>query len=475
MKFNNYINGKWKTSSNEYFDILNPYNGEVINSCVIASKEDIKESIDSAYKAFQSWSALSNYSRSDLLEKLYTKINENEEALAKIITLEQGKPLKEALGEVKYGAGFIKWYAEEAKRIYGDILPHQDSNKRISVIKNPVGVVAAITPWNFPFAMITRKLAPALASGCSIIIKPSKETPLTAIKLMELIEEVGFPNGTVNLVTGNSKDIASEFLENRKVSKITFTGSTEVGKYLYEKSAYNIKRLSLELGGHAPFIVFEDADLENAVNSAIASKLRNCGQVCIASNKFLIHKNIKDKFINLLKSKLQNLKLGSGLENVDLGPIINESAYKKIIEQIEDSKSKGGVIEYGGDFKTKNSNSGYFISPTIISNVDESMICFNEESFGPLIPIIEFNDIEEALYISNNSNYGLAAYIFSENYSLITKVSEKLQYGMVGVNDGAISCVQAPFGGFKESGIGREGGYYGIEEFLETKYISIKL
>lgn len=393
------------------------------------------------------------------------------------MTLEQGKPLQEALGEVLYAAAFVEWYAEEAKRVYGENIPASKENKRIHVLKQPVGVVASITPWNFPAAMITRKLAPALAAGCTVVAKPASSTPLTAVRIFELIEKAGFPKGVVNLVTGDAKVVGKALMDDFRVRKLTFTGSTEVGKILMAQAADTMKRVSLELGGHAPFIAFEDANLDRAVSGALASKLRNCGQVCVASNRFYIQESIVDEFIDKMKEGLKGYKLGDGLEEgVNLGPLVDEDVYSKVQKHIEDAVSKGARIEYGGlGNKSDRSKGGYFQPPTLLSNVTEDMLIMQEETFGPVIPILTFKTEEEAIERANNSKYGLAAYFYTESLSRSIRVSEALEYGIIGVNDGVPSTPEAPFGGFKESGIGREGGHFGIEGFLETKYISIEL
>jgi len=479
MEYKNFINGKWVDDHHQnHFPVYNPSTGEILGNVPKISKEQVSEAIDSASAAFPAWSKLTAEKRGKYLKRLYQLILNHKNELGELITLEQGKPLKEAIGEVVYGAGFVEWYSEEAKRIRGDMLPSSHTDKRIMVIKQPVGVVAAITPWNFPFAMITRKIAPALAAGCTVIIKPASQTPLCAIKLIELLDEAGFPKGVVNLVTGDSKEIGETFLEDFRVRKITFTGSTAVGKHLYKSSAATMKRLSLELGGHAPFILFDDGNMNNAVAGAIASKFRNCGQVCIASNRFYIHSSIKNEFIEKLVTGIQLLKQGDGLEkDIDLGPLIDGKAYEKISSQIKDAVSKGAVIECGGKGKSPDhpGNGGYFYEPTVLSNVTPDMKIYQEETFGPVLPIIEFKNDNEVIEMANATTYGLAAYLYTESLSRGIQVSEALEYGIVGLNDGAPSSVQAPFGGFKESGLDREGGHYGIEPFLETKYISIGL
>ncbi len=387
------------------------------------------------------------------------------------MTMEQGKPLKEAAGEISYANGFISWYAEEGKRVYGETIPATQRNKRLFVQKQPVGVVAAITPWNFPAAMITRKVAPALATGCTAVIKPAEQTPLTALKLVQLAEEAGIPIGVLNVVTGDAKEIGETWLSDTRVRKLTFTGSTEVGKLLMRGSAETVKKVSLELGGHAPVLVLEDCDIDKAVDGVIAAKFRNAGQTCVCSNRIYVHESIEEPFTKKLVEKVKQLKVGNGLdEGVDIGPLIDAAAVEKVKKHLEDALKAGATLEYGG-----NQEEGLFFGPTIISNVKDNMLCMTEETFGPLAPISTFSSTDEAIERANDSIYGLAAYVFTENITKGITVSEALEYGIVGLNDGMPSTPQAPFGGFKQSGIGREGGHHGIEEYLEVKYISLGL
>ncbi|MDF2547555.1 MAG: NAD-dependent succinate-semialdehyde dehydrogenase [Anaerosolibacter sp.] len=472
-----YINGTWmEIEGLNKIDVINPGTGDIVGTVPNGGETEAKQAIDAAVEAFEPWAVLPANERGNYLKRLYDLMIEEKEDLARIMTLEQGKPLQEALGEVLYAASFVEWYGEEAKRIYGETIPAWKENKRIMVLKQPVGVVAAITPWNFPAAMVTRKLAPALAAGCTVVLKPATQTPLTAMKLFELFEKAGFPKGTVNIVTGSASAIGKAFMEDGRVRKITFTGSTEVGKVLMKQSADTVKRVSMELGGHAPFIVFDDADLDKAVEGAAASKFRNCGQVCVASNRFYVQESIAATFVEKLRDKLKHYKVGYGLEEgVNIGPLIDKKGYEKVREHIEDAVAKGAKIEAGGkgyhDIEAE--DAGYFFEPTVLSHVTEDMLIMKEETFGPVMPIVTFKDEAEAIRAANNTNYGLAAYLFTESLSRGIRVSEKLEYGIVGLNDGLPSTAQAPFGGFKESGLGREGGHHGLEAFLETKYISM--
>ena len=466
-----YINGEWSDFGLERLDVRNPATNEVVATVPIGGANEAKKAVDAAYDAFKSWSALSVYERSDLIWKWYHLIDANKEEIAKIMTEEQGKPLKEAIGEMTYANGFISWFAEEGKRVYGETVPATQANKRLFVSKQPVGVVAVITPWNFPAAMITRKVAPALVVGCTVVIKPANLTPITALKLVELAEQAGIPKGVINLVTGKSSEIGEAWLQDPRVRKLTFTGSTEVGKTLMKGSAETVKKISLELGGHAPAIVLEDADLDKAVHGVIHSKFRNAGQTCVCSNRVYVHESVYHPFIEKLVAKVKELKIGNGLEDgVDIGPLIDQQAVEKVLKQIEDAIRHGAKLETGGK-----SIGGLFLEPTILSNINDNMLCMTEETFGPLAPISPFKTEEEVIERANSSIYGLAAYVFTENISRGIRVVEALEYGIVGLNDGLPSTPQAPFGGFKQSGLGREGGRQGIEEFLEVKYISLGL
>ena len=392
--------------------------------------------------------------------------------LAETLTTEQGKPLAEAKGEIAYANSFITWFAEEGKRIYGETIPATHPNKRIFVHKQPVGVVAAITPWNFPAAMITRKVGPALAAGCTVVLKPSEETPFTALKLAELAEEAGVPAGVFNIVTGDAKRITEVWQKDERVRKLTFTGSTEVGKILMRGAADTVKKISLELGGHAPFIVTNHANIHKAVEGAIASKFRNAGQTCVCANRILVQSGVYEEFTKRYTEQASQLKIGNGLEEgVEIGPLINEDAMNKAMAHIRDAEDKGGKIMIGGDILPD--KEGHYIAPTVISGATDDMLCMQEETFGPIAPIASFEDVAEAVERANNTPFGLAAYVYSDKISEAIYIAENLEYGIVGVNDGMPSVAQAPFGGFKQSGLGREGSHHGIDEFLEVKYISL--
>ncbi|MDQ0162168.1 succinate-semialdehyde dehydrogenase/glutarate-semialdehyde dehydrogenase [Bacillus alveayuensis] len=468
-----YINGEW-VNLNEQINVINPATREIFAQVPKGGKEQATCAVDAAYEAFQAWSKLTAYERASYLKKWHQLIHEHREEIAKIMTTEQGKPFPEALGEVNYANSFVEWYAEEGKRVYGETIPASFQNKRIFVLKQPVGVIAAITPWNFPAAMITRKVAPALAAGCTAVVKPASQTPLTALKLAELAHEAGIPKGVLNIVTGSAKAIGDAWLEDSRVRKISFTGSTEIGKELMRKAADTVKKVSLELGGHAPFIVMDDANLNKAVEAVIASKFRNAGQTCICTNRVYVHENIYESFAEKFTKAVSTLKIGNGLQDgTNIGPLIDENAIEKVQEHLQDALAKGGEILFGGQLR--NDLEGYFIEPAVIGKANDEMLCMQEETFGPVAPITTFKTMEEAIERANHTPYGLAAYVFTENISQAIHISEQLEYGIVGLNDGLPSVAQAPFGGFKESGIGREGSHYGIDEYLEIKYISLGL
>ncbi len=467
-----YVNGQWMGESLKPLDVYNPANGEVVGTVPYGGKEEAEAAIEAADVAFQTWSKTTAYERATYLQNLHRLLIEHQEELAAIMTLEMGKPIQESRGEVLYAASYIEWYAEEGKRVYGETIPTHLANKRLQVWKKPVGVVAAITPWNFPLAMLTRKLAPALAAGCTFIMKPSGESPITAVKLAELCEKAGIPQGVVNLVTGASSAIGDAFMSNQKVRKMTFTGSTAVGKQLIEQSADQVKRLSLELGGHAPLIVLEDADLDLAVKGAIASKFRNAGQTCVCANRLYVQSTVYEAFVEKFSAAVKALKVGNGLtEDSQIGPLINQKAVEKVAKHVDNAIEHGATAVVGGEQLT--SYDGTFYAPTVLRDVQSNMLVMNEETFGPIAPIQSFETIEEVIQLANDTPYGLAAYVFTESVGKGTRLIEQLDYGIVGWNDGAPSAAQAPFGGMKESGIGREGGKEGIEGFLETQYVSI--
>lgn len=468
-----YIAGQW-IQTEEQMDVYNPADGKVIGTVSKAGKKEAGLAVDAAADAFPAWSRRTANERGELLRRWHQLIAEHTDELARIMTTEQGKPLKEAAGEIQYANSFVSWYAEEGKRIYGETIPGSSSRQRIIVTKQPVGVVAAITPWNFPASMITRKVAPALAAGCTVVIKPSSETPFTAIKLLELADQAGIPAGVINIVTGASSDISGVWQADSRVRKLSFTGSTEVGKQLMAGAAANVKKISLELGGHAPFIVTDQADLDQAAAGLISSKFRNGGQTCVCANRVYVQEGIAQEFAAKFAELVKQLKVGNGLENgVDIGPLINRDAVDKVVRQIKDAEEKGGLILAGGQALPELGRN--YIEPTVIMNATDDMECMNEETFGPLAPITTFKTIDEAVQRANNSPYGLAAYVFTQNLGEAVNIAESLDYGIVGVNDPVPSTAQAPFGGFKESGLGREGGHYGMDEFLEVKYISLGL
>ncbi|MEQ8324530.1 MAG: NAD-dependent succinate-semialdehyde dehydrogenase [Vicingaceae bacterium] len=469
LKSGHFINGEWLENDLKY-DVKDPASGEVIAQCSNGGKAETELAISAANAALKDWGAKAAKERSAVLKKWHRLILENIDDLAMILTREQGKPLPEAKGEIGYGASFIEWFAEEAKRNYGDVIPSFAKNKRILVVKQPVGVVAAITPWNFPNAMITRKVAPALAAGCTVVIKPSEETPLSALALVELADRAGFPKGVINMVCGtDAPTIGSALTASPLVRKLSFTGSTPVGKLLMKQCADTVKKVSLELGGNAPFIVFDDADLDAAVQGAIASKYRNAGQTCVCANRLLVQDAVYDEFAKKYSNEVSKMKVGIGTEtDVLIGPLINEAAMEKVERLVEDALSKGAKAMTGGHRMEGGSR---FYQPTVLTEVTDEMACSIEEIFGPVAPLYRFKTEDEAIAMANNTRAGLAAYFFSRDIGRIWRVSEALEYGMVGVNDGMISTEVAPFGGVKESGMGREGSKYGLDDFTEIKYI----
>lgn len=466
-----YVNGEWADGhEGRTFAVTNPYDQSTIITIADFDKEDTKKTILAAEKAQKEWKKTSAGERSLILRKWFDLMIEHKEDLGKILTLEQGKPLPEAIGEITYGASFVEWFAEEAKRTYGDVIPGHQADKRIITIKQPVGVVAAITPWNFPNAMITRKVGPALAAGCSIVVKPAKYTPLSALALGELAKRAGIPKGVFNVITSNrTREIGQELTENPIIRKLSFTGSTEVGKTLIKACADTVKKVSMELGGNAPFIVFPDADIDKAVEGAIASKYRNAGQTCVCSNRFFVHDDVYDEFSSKLKIAVSQLKVGNGFEDgVQIGPLIDKGAVEFVKGIVKDATAKGASIDLGG--KVSEENDQIFL-PTILSNVKKGMDVYTEEIFGPIIPIFRFQTEEEVIQMANDTPFGLAAYFYGRDYQLVWRVAEALEYGMVGINTGMISTTVAPFGGIKESGFGKEGSKYGIDEYLEMKYM----
>jgi succinate-semialdehyde dehydrogenase / glutarate-semialdehyde dehydrogenase len=467
-----YVDGKWvQAAGGGTVGVDNPATGEIIGKVPKLSGAETRHAIEVANAAFKSWSARTAKERANVLRKWFDLMMENQEDLAKLMTLEQGKPLTESRGEVAYAAAFLEWFGEEAKRVYGDTIPGHQADKRIVVLKQPIGVVACITPWNFPLAMITRKAGPALAAGCTVVIKPAAQTPFSALALAELAERAGVPKGVLNVITGSAKEIGAELTSNPIVRKLSFTGSTEVGKVLMAQCAGTIKKLSLELGGNAPFIVFEDADLDAAVEGAIASKYRNTGQTCVCTNRVLVQDSVYDAFAEKLVTAVNKLKPAPGLEaGASQGPLIDNAAVEKVESHIKDAVSKGAKIIAGGQ---RHALGGRFFEPTILVNATPQMAVAREETFGPVAPLFRFKTEAEAIALANDTEFGLAAYFYGRDLSRVWRVAEALEYGIVGINTGIISTEVAPFGGVKESGLGREGSKYGIEEFLEIKYLCI--
>ncbi|OAN46719.1 succinate-semialdehyde dehydrogenase (NADP(+)) [Paramagnetospirillum marisnigri] len=468
-----YVNGAWTgAASGASFDVTNPATGEVLASVPDMGAAETRAAIEAANAAWPAWRAKTAKERCNLLRAWYNLIMANQEDLAVLLTAEQGKPLAEARGEIAYGAAFIEWFAEEAKRVYGDTIPGHGPDKRIIVLKEPIGVVAAITPWNFPNAMITRKCAPALAVGCPVVIKPAEDTPLSALALAELAERAGIPKGVINIVTAaHGAGIGGELTANPLVRKLSFTGSTEVGKLLMAQCAKTVKKVSLELGGNAPFIVFDDADLDAAVAGAMASKYRNAGQTCVCANRLLVQDGVYDEFAKRLAKAVAGLKVGPGLtSDATQGPLINQEAIEKVERLLADALSKGASIACGGK---RHDLGRTFFEPTIVTNVTKDMAMAREEIFGPVAPLFRFHTEAEAVAMANDTEFGLAAYFYAGNVARVMRVAEKLEYGIVGINEGIISTEVAPFGGVKESGIGREGSKYGVEDFLEIKYLCL--
>ena len=465
-----YINGQWvNADSGETLEVQNPATAEVIGTIPKMGAAETRRAIESAAEAFKLWRAKPAKARANILRKWFDLVMQNQEDLATIMTIEQGKPIAESRGEIAYGASYLEWYGEEAKRAYGDVIPGPASDRRIVVTKEPIGVCAAITPWNFPSSMITRKVAAALAAGCSIVVKPATQTPYSAFALAVLAEEAGVPAGVFSVLTGSASAIGGEMTSNPTVHKLSFTGSTEIGRLLMKQSADQIKKVSLELGGNAPFIVFEDADLDAAVEGAMASKYRNTGQTCVCANRFYVHDSVYDAFAEKFVAAVKKLKVGNGMDDgVTQGPLIEQSAVDKIREHIADAVSKGGKVLTGGESDEKG---GLFFQPTVVANATADMVVAGEETFGPLAPLFRFKTDEEVIALANNTIYGLAAYFYSRDLSRVWRVAEGLEYGMIGINSGILSNEAAPFGGVKQSGVGREGSFYGLDDYMTVKYM----
>ena len=467
-----YINGEWiEANSKDTISVNNPATLKEIGTVPKCGKEETKKAIDAANAAWPTWRSTSAKERSIILRKWFDLIISNKEELAQIMTIEQGKPINESRGEIVYGASFIEWFAEEAKRVYGDTIPDPLTDRRIVVLKQPVGVVASITPWNFPNAMITRKCAPALAVGCPVVIKPASQTPYSALALAALAEEAGFPKGTLNVITGKASEIGDELTTNPIVRKLSFTGSTEIGKVLMAKCAGTVKKVSMELGGHAPFIVFDDANIDDAVIGAMQSKFRNTGQTCVCANRVYVQEKVYEEFCEKFVEAVSKMKVGDGLEeDVTSGPLIDENSLNKVEEHVQDAVQMGAKVAIGG---SKHSLGMNFYQPTILTDVTPQAKITFEETFGPVAPVYKFKDEKEVIDLANNSPYGLASYFYSRDIGRVWRVAEALEYGMVGVNTGLTSKAEAPFGGIKESGLGREGSKYGIDDFIEIKYVNM--
>lgn len=468
------IDGKWvQAQSKNTIHVLNPFDGKKIGKVPECGRVETQRAIEAAHKAGAAWKQLSAKERCDKMLAWARAIDENKEDLARLMTLEQGKAIVEARSEIDYANSFIKWFAEEGRRVYGDVIPSNKQDQRIVVIKQPVGVTAAITPWNFPSAMITRKIAPALAVGCTVVVKPDESTPFSGLALAFLAQEAGFPKGVLNMLTGNPEKIGAAMCSSALVRKLSFTGSTQVGRLLMQQCAPTIKKVSLELGGNAPFIVFDDADIDAAVAGCIASKFRNTGQTCVCANRIYVQDKVYDTFIKKLIPAIKKLKMGDGLDpSVQLGPLINKDALAKVERHVKDARKQGGKILLGG----KRSKLGkLFYEPTVISNANEKMQLASEETFGPVAPIFKFKSDAELIARANNTIFGLASYFYGRDISRIWRVAEQLEYGMVGVNTGLVSSEVAPFGGVKQSGIGREGSKYGIDSYIELKYLCLQV
>ncbi len=465
-----YIDGIWcDAKSKDTVEVIDPATNQPIGTVPNMATEEAKAAVDAAAKALPTWRALTAHQRSTLLQRWFQLIQDNKRQLAELMTFEQGKPVAEAEGEITYAASFIEWFAEQGKRTNGEIIPSPSSDKRLMVIKQGIGVCAAITPWNFPAAMITRKAAPALAAGCTMVIKPANETPYTALALAELAAQAGIPAGVINIVTGDAVKIGEVFTSDNRVRKLSFTGSTGVGRLLMRQCADSVKKVSLELGGNAPFIVFNDADIEKAVAGAMGAKFRNAGQTCVCANRFYIHKDVYQQFSERFVAEVKKLKVGNGFtESVTIGPLINHKAVEKSQSLLADTLQRGATLLCGGERDKAGEN---FFQPTVVGNVPADSHILEEEIFGPVAPLVIFDNEEEVVHLANNTIYGLAAYFYSEDPQRIWRVAENLEYGMVGINTGLISNEVAPFGGIKQSGLGREGSEHGIEDYMEMKYL----
>ncbi|AKS47247.1 succinate-semialdehyde dehydrogenase / glutarate-semialdehyde dehydrogenase [Octadecabacter temperatus] len=470
-----FVGGKWvKAKSGKSFDVTNPARGDVIAQVADLSREEVADAIEAADDARHAWAKRTAKDRGSVLRKWNDLLLANADDLATIMTAEQGKPLAEARGEVAYGASFVEWFAEEAKRVYGETIPAHQPNLRISVIKQPIGVAAGITPWNFPNAMIARKVAPALAAGCGFVVRPSELTPLSALAMAKLAQEAGLPDGLFSVVTStDASGIGKEFCENHTVRKLTFTGSTNVGRILLRQAADQVMKCSMELGGNAPFIVFDDADIDAAIQGAMISKFRNNGQTCVCANRIYVQAGVYDEFAEKLKTAVEALKVGDGFgSGTELGPLIGDNAVKKVQEHLDDATSKGGTITTGGK---PHDLGGTFFEPTIITNATKDMLVSTDETFGPFAPLFKFEDEDDVIALANDTIFGLAAYFYANDLRRVTKVAEALEYGMVGVNSGLISTEVAPFGGVKQSGLGREGSHHGMDDYMEMKYICMSV
>jgi succinate-semialdehyde dehydrogenase/glutarate-semialdehyde dehydrogenase len=465
-----YVDGQWlDADSGETTAVTNPANGEVIAQIARCGQAETRRAIEAAHRALPQWSGRTAKERAGIMRRMFELMMLHQEDLAQIMTAEQGKPIVEARGEVAYGASFLEWFAEEAKRVYGDTIPGPAADKRIVTIKQPIGVVGCITPWNFPNAMLTRKIAPALATGCTVVCKPANATPLSAFAIAELAERAGVPAGVINVVAGRTGEIGGEITGNPIVRKVTFTGSTPVGKQLMKECAETVKRTSMELGGNAPFIVFDDADLEAAVRGAVASKYRNTGQTCVCSNRMLIHADVYDEFAERLAGAVAELSIGDGAqESTTIGPLIDVKAANGVLDLVDEAVSNGAKVMIGGK---RGADGEAFVEPTVLTEVTPEMRVFREEIFGPVAPLIRFETEEEAVRLANDTEFGLASYFYSRDIGRIWRVAEGLEYGIVGINEGIVSNEMAPFGGVKESGGGREGSKYGMDDYLEIKYM----